>query len=71
MAVTRSVEIDAELSSVGQFDRIERWHGRLQVTREQDGRVRIGKPTQSGFGAIVLAWDDLTRAVWVLDKEEE
>lgn len=63
MSVVRRVQIDAEVESVGQFDRTETWVGRLQVTREDDGRVRIGKPTQAGFQAIVFDLDDLREAV--------
>lgn len=67
MSVQRSIHIDAELSSVGQFDRTERWRGKLEVTQEADGRVRIGQPTQSGFEAITIDWNDLTEAVRALD----
>lgn len=63
MAVIKSVKISAELESVGQFDRIERWHGELDVTRAPNGRVRIGQASQSGFAGITVDWDDLFEAV--------
>lgn len=70
MSVQRSIHIDVELASVGQRNQIETWIGRLEVTREC-GRVRIGKPTQSGFQSIAVDWDDLTEAVKMLDQEED
>jgi hypothetical protein len=38
-------------------------HGKLEVTRNADGRVRIGQPTQGGFAALTVAWGDLVEAV--------
>lgn len=64
----RTVRIDAEIESVGQFDRTERWRGKLDITREADGRVRIGEPSQSGFAALMVDWDDLKEAVAAIES---
>ena len=71
MSIERTVRIDAEIESVGQFDRAERWRGKLEVTRLQDGRVRIGSPTQSGFAALTVGWDDLAAAVADLEASRD
>jgi hypothetical protein len=68
MSVERTVRIDAEIESVGQFDRTERWRGKLDITRQADGRFRIGQPTQAGFEALVVDWDDLTEAVAAIES---
>lgn len=62
----RTVRIDAviaEIESVGQFDRTEKWRGKLEISRDKDGRLRISHPTQAGFAALVVSWDDLAAAV--------
>lgn len=61
MSIRRTVKVDAEVESVGQFDRIERWKGELEVTRNGE-RVRVGQPTQSGFSALTVEWNDLQEA---------
>jgi hypothetical protein len=71
VTVERKVSIDAEIESVGQFDRTERWRGKLEVSREPDGRIRVGQPTQAGFAALVVGWDDLIEAVEVLGVIEK
>lgn len=63
MSVRRSVHIDAEIATVGQFDRTETWKGTVAIERLPDRRVRIGNPTQSGFESIIVDWDDLASAV--------
>lgn len=55
MSIERTVRIDAELESVGQFDRLESRHGSLEVTRRADGRIRIG--------SALVDWHDLKAAV--------
>lgn len=67
MGVQRSVRIDAEVVSVGQFDRTERWKSDLAIERLTGGRVRVGNPTQSGFEAIIFDFDDLVEAVQALN----
>jgi hypothetical protein len=63
VSVERSVHIDVEIERVGQFDRMEHWRGKLEVSREKDGRVRLGRPTQAGFAAIVFDWDNMIQAI--------
>lgn len=63
MSVKRQLLIDVELESVGQRDQTERWNGKLEVTRQPDGRVRIGKQTQSGFQALSFEFNDLNEAL--------
>lgn len=63
MSIERRTRIDVELESVGQFDRTQRWRGKLDVTLEFDGRVRIGKPTQAGFQALLFNAEDLIEAI--------
>lgn len=45
MALTRSVKIDVETEKLGQYDRVETWTGQAEVTRLDDGRVRVGDMT--------------------------
>jgi len=63
VSVERTVQIDAEIASVGQFDRTETWRGKVGVTLLDDGRVRLGNPTQSGLESITVSLDDLREAV--------
>jgi hypothetical protein len=63
MSVERAVRIDAEIASIGQFDRTQTWKGKVAVERLPDGRVRVGNPTQSGFETITFSLDDLRQAV--------
>lgn len=70
MAVRRTVSIDAEVASVGQFDRTDTFKGVFEVSRD-GARVRIGSPTQSGFESFTVDWDDLVEAVDALGDEEK
>lgn len=63
MAVERTSRIDAEIASVGQFDRTETWRGKVTVECLPDGRVRIGNLSQGGFESITVSLDDLREAV--------
>lgn len=70
MSVQRSVHIDAEIVSIGQFDHTQKWEGKVAVERTLDGRFCIGNPTQSGFESITVAFDDLREAVQALSGQE-
>lgn len=58
MGVTRTISIDAEVESVGQYDRVERWKGKIDVSFLEDGRMRIGDTT--------VRLDDLRLAMFAL-----
>lgn len=64
MSVERSVRIDAEIDSIGQFDRLETFRGKLEVTRRGDGRVRLSQG--AGFAGITLSYEELTEALEAL-----
>lgn len=58
MGVTRTISIDAEVESVGQYDRVEKWHGKILVSFLEDGRIRIGDTT--------VGLDDLRLAMFAV-----
>lgn len=63
MGIERTVRIDAEIVSVGQFDRTETWCGKVVVGLLAGHRVRFGNATQSGFQSITISLIELWEAV--------